>query len=185
LKVLLVDNYDSFTFNLFHYLERLGALVDVVRSDKINLESVSHYDKIILSPGPGLPKDFPGMMKLIDHYFDLKPILGVCLGMQALCSSNGGELYNLNQVYHGVQEEIKVDNNDTLYKGLGEKLNVALYHSWAIRGVGNQWLETSFSVNNILMSVKHKKFPVYGIQYHPESILTPDGLKILSNFLDI
>lgn len=185
MKVLLVDNYDSFTFNLFHYLDKLDVRVEVHRSDALTSELISNFDKIILSPGPGLPSDFPGMIELIQQFYDKKPILGVCLGMQAICEYFNSEIYNLIEVYHGVQSQIKVDVNDKIYQGLPENINVARYHSWAVRNVESNWFVTGITNDNVVMSVKHKMYDLYGIQYHPESILTSDGIKILSNFLSI
>ena len=185
MKVLLVDNYDSFTFNLSHYIERLGYNVDVVRSDELNFEKVHFFDKVILSPGPGLPNDFPGMIEIINKYHKSKPILGVCLGMQALCSSLGSDIYNLNEVYHGVQERIQIDSSDRIYNGIEEYMDVALYHSWAVKVDVSQWRVTGFTDYGVVMSVKHKEYNLYGVQFHPESIMTPKGLKLISNFLSI
>ena len=181
----MVDNYDSFTFNLSHYIEKLGYDVVVVRSDELKFEEVDFFDKIILSPGPGLPQDFQGMLKVINMYHKSKPILGVCLGMQALCSSIGCDIYNLNEVYHGVQERIQVDSNDKIYNGIEEYMDVALYHSWAVKVDDTQWRVTGISNYGVVMSVKHKDYELYGVQFHPESIMTPKGLKLISNFLSI
>ncbi|MGC6432979.1 MAG: anthranilate synthase component II [Crocinitomicaceae bacterium] len=185
MKVLLVDNFDSFTFNLSHYIQRLGFDVSVVRSDELDIQKVDFFDKIILSPGPGLPNDFPGMIEVIDKFHNTKPILGVCLGMQAICSSFGCDIYNLKKVYHGVQERIQIDSNDKLYNGIERSIDVALYHSWAVKIDSSQWFVTGVSNYGVVMSVKHKVYDLYGVQYHPESIMTTNGLKLISNFLSI
>jgi len=184
LKVLILDNYDSFTFNLFHYVEGLGVHVVVKRNDEISSEEVAEFDKIILSPGPGLPEESIGMMNIIEDWYDKKPILGVCLGMQALAVHFGDTLYNLESVFHGVQSDAIILNPSAILDGLEERFQVALYHSWAIDCQENSpFIKTSISENGVLMSFDHKDYPVYGVQFHPESIMTPDGRLILKNFI--
>ena len=186
MKVLILDNYDSFTFNLFHYVEGLGAEVVVKRNDAISLEEVEEFDKIILSPGPGLPEESIGMMKIIDYWHTKKAFLGVCLGMQALAVYFGDSLYNQKQVLHGVQSLARQVGKTKLFKGVPFEFQVALYHSWAIKCEENSpFIKTSISDNNVLMSFEHRDLPIYGVQFHPESILTPEGKIILRNFLEM
>lgn len=186
MKVLLVDNFDSFTFNLFHLLEGLGANVKVVRNDAVHDVDLQWCDKIILSPGPGVPSSAIGMNKVISRVFDKKPILGVCLGMQALAEFFSDSIYNLSKVYHGVQENIKLLNKSELFVGLEGVQAVGLYHSWAVRLESNSCFKPlAISNDSILMAMKHSDLPIYGIQFHPESILTKNGRKILNNFLEL
>ena len=186
MKVLIVDNYDSFTFNLFHLVDGLGAEVVVKRNDDINLNEIAQFDKIILSPGPGLPQESEGMMQLIRHWIDQRPFLGVCLGMQALAVHFGDDLMNLKEVKHGVQTIACQVNESKLLTNIDSNFKVGLYHSWAIECKTNSPLiVTSRSESGIIMSVEHKMLPVYGVQFHPESILTENGREILNNFLEI
>lgn len=188
-KVLLLDNYDSFTYNLAHYVEANPQFeVAVFRNDKITLDEVSKYDTIILSPGPGLPED-AGMLKpIIKKYAATKKILGVCLGMQAIGEVFGGKLINLNKVFHGVTTPIQViDKNDLLFKNLPDSFQVGRYHSWVIdnNDFPKELKITATARNNQIMALKHKKFNLYGVQFHPESILTENGRAIINNFLSI
>jgi anthranilate synthase component 2 len=184
LKVLILDNYDSFTFNLFHYVEGLGVEVVVKRNDEISSNEVAQFDKIILSPGPGLPDESIGMMEIIKEWHDKRPILGVCLGMQALAVFFGDQLRNQEKVFHGVQKEVKKINNTKILDGISTIFPVALYHSWSVECLENSpFIPTSISEDGVLMSFEHKELPLYGVQFHPESILTPNGKEILSNFL--
>ncbi len=188
-KILILDNYDSFTYNLVHYVKELStATVDVYRNDKITLEEVVKYDTIILSPGPGLPKDAGILKELIQKYAATKKILGVCLGMQAIGEVFGGTLVNLNKVFHGVATTIQVtEKTDLLYQNLPSEFNVGRYHSWVVSN--NNFPEilriTSKEENGQIMSLKHKEYQLYGVQYHPESILTEHGKKMIQNFLEI
>jgi anthranilate synthase component 2 len=187
--ILLIDNYDSFTYNLVHYIEAISEFnVDVVRNNEIDLQQVGDYDTIILSPGPGLPKDAGILKQLIETYAPHKKILGVCLGMQAIGEVFGGKLKNLEKVYHGVSAPIKViEKDDLLFKNLPEQLSVGRYHSWVIDKINfpDDLTITSIDENDEPMSLKHKKHQVYGVQFHPESILTEHGKSILANFLAI
>jgi anthranilate synthase component II len=187
LKVLILDNYDSFTFNLFHAVEAVGGQVSVVRSDQWRGEEVRAYDKIILSPGPGLPKDSTGMMHFISEWHARKPILGVCLGMQALASFFGDQLFNMAQVMHGVQINVEqVKRDSPLFKNVPHHFQVGLYHSWAVSSSADSSLViTSRSENGITMSFEHEMLPIYGVQFHPESILTPQGREIIRNFIEL
>lgn len=184
MKVLIIDNYDSFTYNLVHLIQGLGVEYEVWRNDEINLEAVASFDKILLSPGPGLPSEAGQMAELIDRYVYLKPILGVCLGCQALAEYFGADLYNLKQVKHGVQTTISILDKQALYKGLSNEIQVGRYHSWAINidRVPSLML-TAKDAESVLMSFRHKTIPVYGIQYHPESIMTDCGMKVIENWL--
>ncbi len=185
-KILVIDNYDSFTYNLVHYLEDLNCDVTVVRNDKLALEDVEPFNKIVLSPGPGIP-DEAGLLKaIIEKYAPTKSILGVCLGQQAIGEVFGGSLVNLDDVYHGVatQVEICVDN-EPIFNGLDKNIEVGRYHSWVVHPDLPESLEaTSFDENGQVMSLRHKEYDVKGVQYHPESVLTPDGKKILENWVN-
>lgn len=165
-------------------VDGLGAEVVVKRNDEINSSEVGQFDKIILSPGPGLPQESVGMMNIIRDWYDKRPILGVCLGMQALAVQFGDSLINLTQVQHGVQVISCQLKNSKLLTDIDQKFKVGLYHSWAIEcKADSPLIATSKSENGVIMSVEHKTLPIYGVQFHPESILTPDGREILGNFL--
>ena len=184
-KVLVIDNYDSFTYNLVHYLEDLECDVTVVRNDKLNLEDVKPFDKIVLSPGPGIP-DEAGLLKdIIKEYAPTKSILGVCLGQQAIGEVFGGRLINLDEVYHGVATNVSITVDDeSLFKGFGKNIEVGRYHSWVVDAdLPNELEATSFDENGQIMSLRHKVYDVKGVQYHPESVLTPKGKQILKNWL--
>ena len=186
MKVLILDNYDSFTYNLFHYVEGLGVEVVVKRNDEISIEEIAEFDKIILSPGPGLPQESTGMMRIVEHWHDKKPFLGVCLGMQALAIYFGDKLFNHERVFHGVQSNVFKISESKLYENISSTFQVGLYHSWAIELKENSsFIKTAISEQGVLMSFEHKELPLYGVQYHPESILTPDGKIILRNFLEL
>ncbi|MBC3757396.1 aminodeoxychorismate/anthranilate synthase component II [Hyunsoonleella sp. SJ7] len=185
-KVLVIDNYDSFTYNLVHYLEDLNCDVTVVRNDKLVLEDVEPYDKIVLSPGPGIP-DEAGLLKaIIEKYASTKSIFGVCLGQQAIGEVFGGKLVNLDEVYHGVATNVTISVDDEyIFKGLKKDIEVGRYHSWVVSPDLPSSLEaTSFDANGQVMSLRHKEYDVRGVQYHPESVLTPDGKKILENWVN-
>ncbi len=185
-KVLVIDNYDSFTYNLVHYLEDLNCEVTVKRNDKLALEDVDAFEKIVLSPGPGIP-DEAGLLKdIIKTYASTKSIFGVCLGLQAIGEVFGGELENLRNVYHGVATQVTLAVNDEiLFKGLDPTFEVGRYHSWVVKNNLPESLEaTSFDENGQIMSLRHKTYDVRGVQYHPESVLTPNGKKILENWLN-
>ena len=188
-KILVIDNYDSFTYNLVHYIEsNPNYEVDVFRNDEITLNDVRKYDTIILSPGPGLPKDNQILYEVIKTYAPTKKILGVCLGMQAIGEFFGGTLINLPTVYHGVASPIEViDERDLLFKNLPQHLKVGRYHSWVISNDNfpKELTVTSIAEDKQVMSIKHKKFNAYGVQFHTESILTEHGKEIIANFLAI
>ena len=186
MKILLIDNYDSFTYNLVHYLEAQGADVIVVRNDAIPFASINDFDKIVLSPGPGLPKDAGGQPKLIELAAHAKPILGVCLGFQALVEFFGGSIYNQEKVKHGVAEECSVDNSAALFEGIPSGINVGLYHSWAAKkeNFPVSLNITAQSSSGVIMAFEHINLPVCGVQFHPESVLTEHGKKMIRNFLE-
>jgi len=185
-NVLVIDNYDSFTYNLVHYLEDLECNVKVVRNDKLSLDDVEPFDKIVLSPGPGIP-DEAGLLKdIIKRYAPSKSILGVCLGQQAIGEVFGGSLINLEDVYHGVSTKVTITVPDEpLFKGLDKEIEVGRYHSWVVHPDLPEDLEaTSFDENGQVMSLRHKIYDVKGVQYHPESVLTPHGKLILKNWIN-
>ncbi len=184
-KILVIDNYDSFTYNLVHYLEDLDCEVTVYRNDEFDIDEISGFDKILLSPGPGIP-DEAGLLKaVIQKYAPTKSIFGVCLGQQAIGEVFGGTLSNLDKVYHGVASMVKTSVNDELlFQGLGNEFEVGRYHSWVVDANLPDVLEaTSFDENGQVMSLRHKTYDVRGVQFHPESVLTPNGKKILENWL--
>ena len=185
-KILVIDNYDSFTYNLVHYLEDLDCEVTVYRNDEFDIDEISQFDKILLSPGPGIP-DEAGLLKaVIAKYAPTKSILGVCLGQQAIGEVFGGTLSNLDKVYHGVSSMVKTSVNDELlFEGLGNEFEVGRYHSWVVsnENLPVDLIVTSIDENGQIMSMKHAHFDIRGVQYHPESVLTPYGKKILENWL--
>ena len=187
--ILILDNYDSFTYNLVHYVEaNPNYEVDVFRNDEISIEDVNNYNTIILSPGPGLPKDAGILNEIIKKYSETKKILGVCLGMQAIGEVYGGTLINLKNVFHGVATPIQVqDTTDLFFKNLPNSFNIGRYHSWVISNDNfpDVLRITSVEENGQIMSLKHKKHKVYGVQFHPESILTEYGKEMITNFLSI
>ena len=185
MKILLLDNYDSFTYNLFHYLEDLHQEVEVLRNDKLTIQEVDQYHAIVFSPGPGLPKDAGLMPEIIETYKNKKAMLGICLGMQAICEAEGSELYNLSQVYHGVSSNCQLLAKDVIFESIPAEFEVWRYHSWAVPEPLPQSLQALARATDdqALMAVKHKDLPIWGFQYHPESILTPNGKKMLQNWL--
>jgi anthranilate synthase component 2 len=187
-RILVFDNYDSFTYNLVHLVEKItGEKVDVYRNDEISLEKVNDYDKIILSPGPGVPSEAGLLLPLIKQYAATKSILGVCLGHQAIGEAFGGSLTNLDKVYHGVATPIKVKSQKSkILSGLGDTIEVGRYHSWIVSKENFPFDEleiTAEDANGFIMAMQHKKYDVQGVQFHPESVLTPDGEKMLRNWL--
>jgi anthranilate synthase component 2 len=186
LKILILDNYDSFTYNLYHYVNQFCSNVSVIKNDEIELSSLKNYDKIILSPGPGLPNDHKNLMEVISVCNLNKPILGVCLGHQAIASFFGADIINLNNVMHGVAANIEIIENDYIFKSLPKNLKVGLYHSWVVgqENFPNSLTVTSKSEFGYITSFKHKSLDLRGIQFHPESILTKDGLEIIKNWVE-
>lgn len=187
MKILLVDNYDSFTYNLSLLVKlHTGVLPEVRRNDDITLEEVAFYDKIILSPGPGLPSSAGMLMELIKQYAPSKSILGVCLGHQAIAEVFGATLLNLNEVYHGIAIPVQQCDPDLLFAGLEDTFEAGRYHSWVADRVGfpESLLVTAEDEQGYIMAFRHKEYNVRGIQFHPESILTPVGKQIMANWLD-
>jgi len=185
ISVFMVDNYDSFTYNLVHYIESLGAEVTVKRNDQFELSELQYYDKIVLSPGPGLPKDAGLMPQVIETYFATKPILGVCLGHQALAEFFGAKLINLAEVHHGVSSKIEVDTSHYLFSGMEHNQQVGRYHSWAIQDWPNTLREIGYTSEDFVnMAFSHKQYNCVGIQFHPESVLTNNGIQMLENWLE-
>ncbi len=185
-KILVIDNYDSFVYNLVHYLEELDCKVVVRRNDQLHLDDVEDYDKILLSPGPGIP-DEAGLLKpIIKKYAACKSILGVCLGMQAIGEVFGGTLNNLDNVYHGVATKIKLFVDDEyLFKNLNPEIMVGRYHSWVVdKNLPDVLQATSYDEAGEIMSLRHKVFDVRGVQFHPESVLTPDGKEMIRNWVN-
>jgi anthranilate synthase component 2 len=206
MKILIFDNYDSFTYNLVHLVEKITQeKVDVYRNDKIALEDVQQYDKIILSPGPGLPSEAGLLLPLIKEYASSKSILGVCLGHQAIGEVFGGKLTNLSSVFHGVATPVKLVNSEgsmvngnshhspltthhsskKLFEGLPETFDVGRYHSWIVdkKDFPDELEITAEDENGFIMALQHKQYDVQGVQFHPESVLTPNGDKIMRNWL--
>ncbi len=192
MKILVFDNYDSFTYNLVHLVEKItNEKVDVFRNDQIPLEEVKNYDKIILSPGPGLPVEAGLLLPLIKEYAATKSILGVCLGHQAIGEVFGGKLENLSNVYHGVATEMKTVNgkqltvNSKLFNGLKSPFLAGRYHSWIVskENFPEELEVTAEDENGYIMAMQHKTYDVQGVQFHPESVLTPDGEIIMRNWL--
>lgn len=188
MRILVLDNYDSFTFNLVQYIQEiLGQPVEVFRNDAISLEAVADYDAVILSPGPGLPADAGIMPELIRRYAATKPILGVCLGHQAIGEAFGARLENLAQVFHGVDTPINIiDPDEPLFRGLGPVITAGRYHSWAVAGekLPAELHITAVDESGAIMAMRHRQYNVRGVQFHPESILTPEGRKLLENFFN-
>lgn len=184
-KIFVIDNYDSFTYNLVHYLEDLGCIVTVKRNDKFELKELNDYHSILLSPGPGIPNESGLLKTAIRHYAPSKKILGVCLGQQAIGEVFGGTLINLKKVYHGIATPIKIIKEDYLFKNLPETFNVGRYHSWVVdTPLPKDLVATSFDEEGQLMSLRHIEYDVRAVQYHPESILTPYGKRILENWIN-
>ncbi|HVW95679.1 MAG TPA: aminodeoxychorismate/anthranilate synthase component II [Mucilaginibacter sp.] len=185
--ILIIDNYDSFTYNLVHLVNEIGLTCDVWRNDKFSISDVDAYDRIILSPGPGIPREAGLLMEVIEKYAPVKRIFGVCLGQQAIAEVFGGSLYNLNQPMHGIATPIKVtDKDERLFAGLPESFKVGRYHSWVVNGKD---LPEAFRItaideaDNSLMAISHREYDVKGVQFHPESILTEYGKEMMKNWL--
>lgn len=186
MKVLIIDNYDSFTYNLFHQLEHLVEQLDVIRNDELEVEELSSYDKIVLSPGPGLPDEAGKLKEVIQRWATNKSILGVCLGHQAMGEVFACKLRNMSHVKHGVSSELRVvDETDVLYTNLSLPITVGHYHSWVLdeNSLGDDWVVTAKTKEGIIMSMRHLKYDLRGVQFHPESVMTPQGRLMLENWL--
>ena len=184
-KVFVIDNYDSFTYNLVHYLEELDCEVTVKRNDQFELDELEDYPLLLLSPGPGIP-DESGLLKAaIERYAPSKKILGICLGQQAIGEVFGASLINLDKVYHGIATPVKVIKEDILFKDLPDVFDIGRYHSWVVATpLPEALIATSIDEEGQLMSLRHKTYDVCAVQYHPESVLTPHGKKILDNWIN-
>ncbi|MBD5174024.1 MAG: aminodeoxychorismate/anthranilate synthase component II [Bacteroidales bacterium] len=185
MKLLILDNYDSFTYNIVHAVRELGVEPAVCRNDKITLDEVDNFDKIIISPGPGIPSEAGILPQLLERYAGSKPILGVCLGHQAIGECFGARLRNLPEVYHGIKSQISITVPDYIFAGLPDRIDVGRYHSWVVdRNNLPDCLEvTAVSDDGEIMAMRHRTLDVRGVQFHPESILTPQGLTIIDNWL--
>ena len=185
MKIVIIDNYDSFTYNLAHLVKELGTEVTVLRNDQFQLDDLEAYHKIILSPGPGIPCEAGLLMDVIRHYANRKPILGVCLGHQAIGEVCGARLENLSDVFHGVATPCRIVSDDPIFSGLPTNITVGRYHSWVVsrNGLPDCLEVTAVSDEGQIMALKHKTLNVRGIQFHPESVLTPDGKKMLRNWM--
>ncbi len=185
MKIVIIDNYDSFTYNLAHLVKTLGTQVTVLRNDQFAIDDLKAFDKIILSPGPGIPSEAGLLLDVIRTYSTRKPILGVCLGHQAIGEVFGAKLENLTDVFHGVATEGTQLGNDALFTGLPQRITMGRYHSWVVSRDGfPDCLEiTAVSDEGQIMALKHRELNVRGIQFHPESVLTPDGKKMIQNWL--
>lgn len=187
MKIVIIDNYDSFTYNLAHLVKELGAEVTVFRNDQFQLSELDRFDKIILSPGPGIPSEAGLLMDVIKKYAGRKPMLGVCLGHQAIGEAFGAKLTNLSEVYHGVATPCTQFGNDPIFEGLPKRIEIGRYHSWVVDKSGfPDCLDiTAVSDDGQIMGLVHKNYDIRGIQFHPESVLTPDGKKMIQNWLEL
>ena len=186
-RILLLDNIDSFTFNIFHYLEALDADVTVKDNRSVQVSDLNEIDALVLSPGPGLPSTAGKLMEILDLAIERRiPILGVCLGMQAIAEHFGGSLFNQEEVKHGQQEAITHTGKSKLFNGIPEQFNVGLYHSWGVsEPLPPNLIATAFSESGVMMALEHTTLPIYGVQFHPESILSEFGMEVFKNFLDL
>jgi len=183
-SILVIDNYDSFTYNLVHYLEDLDCEVTVKRNDQVGLEEVDAFENIVLSPGPGIPDEAGLLKQIIAKYAPTKKILGVCLGQQAIGEVFGGTLVNLDEVFHGIATKIKIIKDDVLFDGMPNEIEVGRYHSWVVdANLPNVLEATSIDENGQIMSLRHKTYNVNAVQFHPESVLTPNGKQMLKNWI--
>ncbi len=182
MHVLLVDFYDSFTYNIQHYLVNIGCEVDVIREDQLDVSRVYDYDCVVLSPGPGLPSEKKNIFSIITLCRNSLPIMGICLGMQAISEVLGGVLVNQNEVMHGRKVQVDVLKKGVLFNGLPEKINVGLYHSWKVEGLEEQFI-TAKSASGVIMAIESSDEYLFGVQFHPESILTEHGELVLANFI--
>lgn len=186
MKLLVLDNYDSFTYNLVHYIEKVsGMRPDVFRNDKINVEDAGRYEKILLSPGPGIPSEAGILVELIRRYAPTKSILGICLGQQAIGEVFGGKLMNLDSVFHGVATEMEVTADDPLFRDIPKKFMAGRYHSWVVdeKSFPAELEVTVRDQQGLVMGLRHRKFDVRGVQFHPESILTEHGEQMIKNWI--
>lgn len=186
MKVLIIDNYDSFTYNIAHYVEQFASLCHVIKIDEIEFKTIEQYDKIILSPGPGLPSERPLLKKIIEAFYKTKPIFGICLGHQAIAEFFGCQLFNMPEVHHGIAKKSQILCNDYLFEHLPKTFHTGRYHSWAVNA--NEFPEAlKITIedleNKTVMAISHKKLDIKGVQFHPESVLTEHGLKLIENWV--
>lgn len=187
LSILILDNYDSFTYNLVHQVEQFTDEFEVFRNDAISVQEANRFDKILLSPGPGLPKDAGVMSELLKTYSSSKSVLGICLGMQGIAETFGAELFNMPQVLHGVITNCKVlDRSELLYNDVPDAFEIGHYHSWAVdqKSMPNELITTAVDSNGTIMSIRHRDYDVRGVQFHPESVMTPNGLQMIRNWIE-
>nr|WP_211277425.1 aminodeoxychorismate/anthranilate synthase component II [Nonlabens spongiae] len=186
IRVFVIDNYDSFTYNLVHYLEDLEAVVTVKRNDQFELDELLNYDAIVLSPGPGIPSEAGKLLEAIKFIAGKKPILGICLGHQAITEVYGGKIINLEKVYHGVATPM-IHEGHQLFSGIEKNFEAGRYHSWVAEASNfpKELKVIARDENDQIMALCHKELPVYGIQFHPESVMTPQGKEMLKNFLEL
>ena len=186
MRLLIVDNYDSFTYNLFHYVNQFVDDVIVVKNDHVDLSQIRQFDKIILSPGPGLPSEHENLFKIIEYSLT-KSVLGVCLGHQAIAEYFGARLLNLDKVNHGISTEISIVESDNMFNSIPKKINVGLYHSWFVdkEKLPIDLIITSVNEKGNIYSLKHSKLDIRGVQFHPESIMTENGLKMIENWIKL
>lgn len=185
MKILIIDNYDSFTYNIVDALRTLGTVPDVVRNDRLDLDAIGVYDKFIISPGPGIPSEAGQLPEFLKRYATVKPILGICLGHQALGEYFGGTLRNLDEVYHGVATPIEIVADDYIFDGVENGTEVGRYHSWVVAAATlPDCLEvTATSADGAIMAMRHRDLDIRGVQFHPESIMTKSGVRMLENWL--
>ncbi len=186
MKLAIIDNYDSFTFNIRHYAETFVDVCDVINIDKVDIDALKNYQKIIFSPGPGLPQEKPILWKILDAYQHVKPILGICFGHQAIAEYYGSKLFNMSEVHHGLARQTQIIGDDTIWEGLPTCFNTGRYHSWAVE---KESLSSKLKItaqdaeNGTIMALSHKTLNVKGIQFHPESVLTEYGKSIIKNWI--
>ena len=187
MKILVFDNYDSFTYNLVQMIEQIvGNEIDVKKNDEISIDEINAYDKIILSPGPGIPKEAGILLDVIKKYASTKSILGVCLGQQAIAEAFGGNIMNLQRIFHGVATDASIiQENTVLFRDLPNKIEIGRYHSWIVNSENfpEELDITAIDETGMIMAIQHKKYDLHAVQFHPESVLTPLGKKIIQNFL--
>jgi para-aminobenzoate synthetase component 2 len=186
-KIILIDHNDSFTNNIVEVFRTLKQEITVINYSDLSIKAVKNFDKIILSPGPMLPKDYPKTFTVIKKYFKEKSFLGICLGQQAICEFFNAKLQNLHQVKHGVEQEIEIQKKSKLFKDIPNIINVGLYHSWIVNDINfpKELIITSKTNDNLIMSIEHRQYSIYGIQFHPESFLTKYGKQIIKNFISL
>jgi len=187
MKVAIIDNLDSFTYNLQHYLESFAETVDVFRVDELDYLKLSEYDKLVISPGPGLPKDVKELQHLVNYFQNSKPIIGICLGHQAIAEYYGAKLKNKKTVDHGVSKETNIIEDDIIFQGISKDFMSGRYHSWIVDNerLPKDLIVTAIDSDGFIMAFKHARYNVRGVQFHPESVLTPEGMKILENWVKL